>query len=151
MATTAALVIHHEGIAITYDEGRDLFTFELRGRQRTATSIRKAKEAIDAPPPKDKKPFTRFQAWVNSHWDGWQRVDVTSIGEPTCFGEARDVWVVDKNKRRTRERQDKIYPCSPHNDALAAQWMDLDAQVKKLEDQKRAIQKRMKSYEIPPE
>lgn len=75
------LVTEHNGIKITYEERTDSWLFELRGRERRAGSLASAKEKIDAPEPKDKKPFKRQQAFQNQYGTGWRRVDVTSIAE----------------------------------------------------------------------
>jgi hypothetical protein len=43
------MTITHDDITITYDEKDNRWHFELRGRQRSAESLAKAKEFIDKP------------------------------------------------------------------------------------------------------
>ena len=58
------LIVTYRDIAITYDEQKDKWFFTLRGRDRSADSLANAKKAIDAPPPKEEKPFERFEGMV---------------------------------------------------------------------------------------
>lgn len=57
MPTQPAITITHNGVTITYSEVENKFVFELRGRERKVDSLREAREAIDKPAPKVKKPF----------------------------------------------------------------------------------------------
>ena len=54
----------YNGIVITYDERADKWLYTPRNRDRSAKSLELAKKAIDAPPPKEEKPFERIQAYT---------------------------------------------------------------------------------------
>jgi hypothetical protein len=137
-------------IPIEYDEKRNLWTFELRGRARIAESLENAKKAIDAPV-KEKKQFERFKAWHRESWEGWKQFDVTSIGEPARYGGYRQVWTSENGKKRALIRADDVFPVNDANNAIVAQWTELDNQVKALEDQKRKLLAKLQKYVIPQE
>lgn len=50
-------------VEIEYREWENDWYFTLRGRERSASSLKLAKEAIDKPAPKKSKPFDHFEAW----------------------------------------------------------------------------------------
>lgn len=150
---TPEIKITHGGIEITYDERRNLFCFELRGRCRTADSLAKARAAIDAPPPKEKKPFTRFKAWKRDSL-GWSaatyiEVEVTSITEG-----GGQVWISTPDKKysqRSKVPATSVYPRNEKNDAIVAEWKERQERVKALEDEQSKTVKKLKAYEIPEE
>lgn len=153
-----AIIIQHHGTIITYDEGRDLFCFELRGRQRTAESLRKAKEAIDAPPPKQRKPFARFKAWnrqsVSWGTSDYVEVEVTSIAEERYAGQAMEVWInnsVAQYRQRAKVSVYDIFPRNEKNDAIIAEWKERHERIKALQTEQQATVKKLKPYVIPKE
>lgn len=138
------------GIKITYDERSNKWMFELRGRERSAESLAKAKEAIDKPEPKDKKPFTKFEAWfLRMYGCEAKRVTVTSVADST-WRDGVHLWVVD-GKGRSKESASDLYPCSPWNDQIIAEMQAIRAQI---DDLKRKLTKRkekLKCAEIQKE
>ena len=51
-------------VEISYNEDDSKFEFQLRGRLRSAATLKEAKEAIDKTPKEAKKPFERFTCWL---------------------------------------------------------------------------------------
>lgn len=138
----------HNGIAITYDDSRDLFTFELRGRCRSAPSIGKAKEIIDKPAPEQKKPFQRIKAWYEGNYgrDGWRQVEITSIAEKS-WG-SYEVWVLD-GKQRRKLWANSVYPVNPTTDAQVKEHAELRRMEREYSDKASKLKERMKHYQIP--
>lgn len=108
-----ALTVTHNKIEITYNEARNVWTFTLRGRERSADSLAKAREAIDRPPPKESKPFERFKAWLYAWGEGWEIVEVTSIVESPY---SIQLWTMGKGGR-SKQACGNLFPVGPVNDA----------------------------------
>ena len=62
---TNVITTVHAGITITYNQDSDRWEFELRGKERHATTLTLAKQAIDKPAPVDKKPFTPIEVYTS--------------------------------------------------------------------------------------
>src|SRR4051812_6947269 len=87
---------------IAYDESRNLWLFVLRGRERSASSLALAKEAIDKPAPKEAKPFTKIDAWFIGYGESGERVEITAIAEPDRGGKLA-VWIKRPDGKRSKE------------------------------------------------
>jgi len=138
----------HAGIEITYNESTDRWVFELRGREKSAESLRLAREAIDKPEPKDKKPFTRIEAFKKDYQRGFTKVTVTSIAESGYGG--RNVWIL-QNKNRSKESAFTIFPVNEHNVNLIRQWESLSVEIKALESKRAEIERNLKPIEVEAE
>jgi hypothetical protein len=141
--------VTYDGVEITYNESRDRWTFELRGRERSAESLAKAKEAIDKPEPKEKAPFARISAYMKSYGDymksygdKFQKVEVTSVAEDD-YGTPR-VWTV-RNGDRRKERADSLYCANAKNESLIAEYEALQTEIKALEEKSRALVNKMET------
>jgi len=134
------------GVEISYVENRNVWLFELRGRERSAESLAKAKEAIDKPEPKDKKPFTRVRAHKFAPWEGWKVLDVTSVAESSYSGV--DVWTTDSKKNRSKISPRQLYADTPSNLEAIKSHQELDRQVEALKTQQLAILSEMEHLKI---
>jgi hypothetical protein len=114
--------------------------------------LKKAKEAIDAPEPEKKKPFTRVSAFLapQSWGDKFRPVLVTSVAEDRAYNDDR-VWVVSSSGERSKERRSDVILDTPENEALIQEWLKLAKQVRDIETTKAAKMKAMKRLEIPSE
>lgn len=138
-----------DGIEITYDEKRNLWCFELRGRARTAESLEKAKTAIEAPI-KEKKTFERIKAWRKKSWEGYKEIEITSIGEPARYGGGAQVWTTD-GKNRSLESVTSVFPRNAKNDKIVEEFRVLDKQAEELRDRIDKLQQKLEPYEVPKE
>ena len=138
------LKTQHNGIAIEYNEKRNVWVFELRGREREADTLLKAKEVIDKPEPKDKPPFTRVKAYTERSYDGsgFQTVDVTSVAFTHSWQET-EYWISTKNKQRQKVTAHSLYPVTPKNDELIAQIKSIDEQSAALGKQRSALKSKL--------
>ena len=132
--TNNAITVIHSGIEITYDENNNVWKFELRGRERKAESLVKAKEAIDKPEPISKKKFEPIAGFMLSgpYNKEFEDVSVTSIVE-RGFGLGTYVWV-SKNGSRSKERLRNVYQDSPENRQTLSELLDIINQMTKLEE-----------------
>src|SRR5687767_3440774 len=110
----------HDETTITYNESEDKWEFTLRGRDRSAGSLVKAKEYIDKPVPAEKaKPFEKIAAWKFGYSDKPVRVEITGIAEsPSYRRNALSVWIKNGTQREKVDVLYCIYPSNPENDAL---------------------------------
>jgi len=140
----------HSGIEIEYDESKDVWRFDLRGRARSAATLSKAKEAIDKEPSeKRKQVFPRFEAYLVKLWET-SVVTVTGLAEEnyrstTCF------WVTTKEGKRSKEYANILFPVSDHNTAILAEIKKLDDQIEALEKAKAAQHTKLQCATIPKE
>lgn len=139
----------YNGIEITYDEDKNIWLFELRGRSRNAGSLAAAKEAIDKVPAEKRAAFPRFDAYLH-RYDGWKNVTVTSVAEERGYGGNPVFWVSCGN-RRSKEQSTSLYPVNEHNMALLDKINAIDKEIERYEKQKTALLKQMQSATIPAE
>lgn len=144
----------HDGVKITYNESRNVWEFELRGRCRSAESLAKAKEAIDKPVPEKTKPFERFDAWFNSYGE-WLRATVTSISESNSWNQ--QVWIslpkteTNRKERRLKTTPENLYPCGPKNDSILKKIQECDERSRIARKESEDLRLKMTVYELPPE
>jgi hypothetical protein len=143
----------HDETTITYNESKDKWEFTLRGRDRSAESLAKAKEYIDKPVPAEKaKPFEKISAWNYAHSDKPERIEVTGIAESN--GYCRDelhVWIKLGTSRQKVSVPYRIYPSNPKNDALMASIIEKLAAVRKLQDECSLIRQKLDPLVIAKE
>jgi hypothetical protein len=143
MAETVSIT--YSDVVITYDERADVWRFELRGRDRHAESLLKAKEAIDKPAPEPKgKPFERFKAYIGDYGNTFTEIEVLSVAADGYRG--LELWVNSKRGRR-KEKAGDIYPITPENTAAVQRIAELSEQVKTLESHIRVTRLNMKSVD----
>jgi hypothetical protein len=138
-----AIQVMYCEVEITYNEYRNQWEFELRGRSRSCDSLMAAKSAIDAPTPQSKKkPFARFSAYMEDRWEhGFRPVEVTSVAGKSSYRDSYKVWIVDSKGNRAKVSTDSIYAITPDNDAKIAKINRLKAEAKTLNEQEGAVRK----------
>ena len=129
----------YNGVEIVYSEENNRFEFELRGKERFASSLKLAKEAIDKPVagPAGKK-FTPVRALFRV-FNGVHAGTITSIAESGY--RSHQVWFVrDENKSRSKEALSDMCEESKSNLQLYAESKALDKEADTL--RKKAAAKR---------
>lgn len=134
MNTSQQIKVTHSGVTITYNEREDKWQFTLRGRDRSADSLAKAKEYIDKPIPAEKaKPFAKIPAWLYSYnAEEPVKVEVTGIAEIN-YG-CQSVWI-NNSGVRSKERVHNIYQRNDKNDMLIGQIISKLQQVGSLREE----------------
>lgn len=132
MNTPATITIAHRGTTITYNESENRWAFTLRGRDRSAESLAKAKEYIDKPVPfgEKAKPFEKIPAWYFPYNDTPKKAEVTGIAEKGYSCE--EVWITCEGKRSKQRVLDRIYPANEKNDALVQQIITAQQEIVNL-------------------
>jgi hypothetical protein len=96
----------YKGVEVIYAEQDDRWLFTIDGRDRSAETLTNAKCAIDAPPPANKRPFKKIEAYKRkpsySHSDGFEAVVITGIAE-SKYG-TKYAWVSNPTGRQKREK-----------------------------------------------
>ena len=141
--------VKYQDVEITYLERENKWQFVLRGRERSATSLELAKEAIDKPEPKEKKEFNRVKVYFQE-WGKWEEGEVTSTAEQEKYSYAQSVWLVIKGKR-SKVRAEVCLPINDHNTPLVAQHREMEARKAKLIKEMEAVVKLMKPLVIEKE
>ena len=139
----------YNGIEITYDEGRDKWLFDLRGRSRSADSLAKAKEAIDKEP-KEKRvqTFPRFEAYLWAY-NELRVVTVTSVAEDG-YHQGATFWVVDGDRRK-KERDYSLFPVNAHNTKLKDQIIAKEEEIEKINKQITKLRESLQKATVPGE
>lgn len=115
----AEVKVTYGGIDIAYNEEQDRWEFELRGRERFADSLAKAKEAIDKPEPKTAKKFVPVRAIMNTYSSVYVGT-ITSIAD-SGYG-PQQVWFTrDSDKRRSKEPLSAMKEFNEANRKLVAE------------------------------
>lgn len=145
MNTSKPITVVHSDTTITYNEGENKWTFTLRGRDRSADSLAKAKEFIDKPlPPEKAKPFEKIPAW-STYRDSPTRGEVTGFTEE--YGTPA-VWFVS-NKTRNKIRAHYIFPSNAKNDRIFELVNTKEKQINTIRFEIRAALYGLKKLVIP--
>ena len=142
----------YKGITIAYEEYENKWVFELRGKERSVDSLKTAKEEIDKPPPKEKKPFMKVEVWRDgfgySRGDGFVKVVVSSIAD----AEARHGYVaawLTYNKERRKEDISGLFLVNAHNDAIVQAIATKRGEIEAAQEAVVAMIGKLKPFEIP--
>jgi hypothetical protein len=148
--STSTITITHSDVQITYNEGSDKWEFTLRGRDRSAESLAKAKEFIDRPLPKEKdKPFQRIPAWLFRYNDEPKKVEITGIAEGRGYKGDEKVWISDGKDRRKESVGYSIYPQSANNDAIVLTILEKNAAAAKLHQEVSELNSKLSPIVLP--
>lgn len=143
--------VTYDGVEIVYSEREDKWVFELRGRERKAESLAKAKGAIDKPDPKekDKKPFERCKAYKVNNWgdNDFRVVEVTSIADSPTWSRGNQVWIMDGGQRR-KEDAGNLAIISAENTAKVSEWAVRKVEIDQLEELNRSLATSMERLKL---
>lgn len=117
----------YDGVEIEYDEHKDVWRFELYGKERHCQTLLKAKEMIDAPAPKEKKSFQPAQALLKDY-RGVNEVTVTSEAES-----GREFWVKNKKGERSKESASYLFFLGPANTSLVKEALGYQTQASEFQ------------------
>ena len=133
----------YNGVEIIYSEENSRFEFELRGKERFASSMKTAKEAIDKPVAGKK--FDPVRAILRGY-GGVYRGTITSIAE---VSHSQQVWFVrDENKARFKESLSDMCEESERNLKLLAESVALDKEADTLGEKAAGKRNSMKPIKI---
>jgi hypothetical protein len=145
----AEMSVVYAGITIVYTEADNLWRFELRGRDRSAGSLAKAKEFIDKEPTEKAEPFERVKAYLTSRFDGdYKPCEITAVAE-SRWG-SNFAWISIDGKR-VKVNVGNLIPVTPENDSIIAQLVVMYAERTKLNKQIDKLGSSMKRYKVPSE
>lgn len=148
MNTSKPIQVVHSDITITYNEGEDKWQFTLRGRDRSAESLAKAKEYIDKPlPPEKAKPFEKIPGWFFPYSDKPQKVEITGIAERRYRSEA--VWISISGKRQKENINYHVYPSNSKNDTLIEEILAAQKEIEKLQKNVSESKRRLSPLVLP--
>ena len=145
---TVPSVVHHS-IAITYSEHKNWWVFTKDGRERHASTLALAKEAIDKPDTEQKKPFNKVECWFEDHGEGYVKVTVTNIADSPAWRSHPEFWII-KGKDRSKRGGNNLYPCNPLNDMLIAQLEDYRKQERELSEKRDKVFEKLKHLTVEP-
>lgn len=148
---TKPIQVVHSDITVTYNESEDRWTFTLRGRDRSAESLAKAKEYIDKPlPPEKAKPFEKIPAWFFRYdSDAPKQIEVTGIAEDRGYGGGQQVWINNDGKRSKESERFSIFPASQKNDEILAQIVVCHQKIEKLREQISELKPKLSPLVLP--
>lgn len=138
----------HDRTLITYDEQENKWKFTLRGRDRSAESLLKAKEIIDKPVEKA-KPFEKIPAWFFKYGDGPIKVDVTGVAESHGYGGEVSVWVNNKGTRSKERANGNIFPQNEKNDALVEEIIEKETRATELRSESYDLKAKLQKLVLP--
>lgn len=134
----------YRDVEVIYVESSDHWNFIVNGRERNAESLAKAKEFIDRSLDYERKekPWKPFAAYHKDYNRDFTPITVTSEAD-RGYGSARYFWVSRSNpngsKQRSKESELEIYAATPENEAAIARWRELNAEVDRIEAEKRVL------------
>jgi hypothetical protein len=141
----------YNGIEISYNENRDLWEFELRGRDRTADSLVKAKEFIDKPVVDSKKSFEKIEAFWVGNWHGKyaEKVIVTSRGEDSIW-DGPEFWIQGSEGRK-KVAAGGLLKINANNIGLINEYTSNESIIKSLNKRNGEIEKSYERIDLPKE
>jgi len=143
----------HNKIEIEYREATNRWHFELRGRQRSAESLVKAREAIDKPvDTKEEKPFKRIKVYTSGRYhadynDSFKLGEVTSIAEPAAYERTQHVWVTIDGRREKRAAE-CCFPVTEPNTAIIETLAEKNKEINKLREVAEEIFEKLTKLEV---
>lgn len=148
-------VVYKE-VTINYSEDTNRWVFTLRGRERSAESLRLAKEKIDMPAPSG-KPFEKIPAWIDRN-GGFTSVIIDSMAEGyehrrQSYGRhVPEVWVSDpENESRFKEFVTALFAATPENSAAVVVINDMRGRKAQLQRDIEGLIASMERVTLPPE
>lgn len=132
----------YAGVLIEYNEADNVWEFNVRGRDRQATSLENAKKAIDRPEPKEKPPFERVEVFYMASYRDPVRVTVTSQAI-SRYGQDRYRIISGPNSKVEVVNARDLYGDTPSNRAAAQNLQSIRTQIEKLNKESNRIQESM--------
>ena len=149
MNTSEKVSVTYDGIEIEYLEADDKWCFELRGRERKADTLAKAKEAIDKPAPQEKT-FVPIKAYFREGLGSdmrFKEATITSLAEVSGY-DGQQVWYT-VNGKRGKAGVRRFIEFTEENDALIAEAKKLKAEAAVLEERAEKTLDKIKKIEVP--
>lgn len=150
------LTVTYGGVKIQYAEQTNKWNFELNGRERNVESLTAAKNMIDKPAPKDKKPFIRIPVYrfssqfFDKSKSSFIKTEITSIAEAS-YGGSSHVWIVDPNKSRSKVRIESLFADTEANITKMKAYDLLVGSRDEINTQLASITKRMERAKVSGE
>lgn len=139
----------YHDVEIRYRENDNLWAFELGGREKTADSLRGAKQAIDTAP-KEKKKVVRFEAYLVGL--GRTTLEKVTVGACTKDYKGRpQFWITDAKGSRSKVEAGALLKISAANDVIAQEVRALTVRVIELQKQREQKVEAMEHVDIPTE
>lgn len=139
----------YRDIEIEYNEPNNNWEFTLRGRERTASSLKLAKEAIDKPvPASEKEKFEPVKGWLIPYCNAEpEQVTVTSVAQRYGSNHVR----VRRASRTgaTLEHADRFYPLNEHNALVVDEIKQITKEIGALAKKREAVQTKLRKYKFP--
>lgn len=138
----------YENVEIRYNEGTDKWTFELGGKERFASSLREAKEAIDKAP-KSRRAVARFPALLV----GWNsdKLDEVTVGAFSKNHRGQFQFWVTNDGSRSKESVDQLIKLNDTNAPLIAEARELTEQINELKKRRAERIAAMERVDVPAE
>lgn len=136
----------YQDVEITYHENSNRWVFELSGKERYASSLREAKEAIDKAP-KFKRVVARFPALLVG-WGG-DKLDEVMVGALSKDFKGRPQFWVSNDGTRSKESVDQLIKLNDANAPLIAEARRMTEQINELKKQRAEKIAAMERVDVP--
>ena len=138
--------VTHNNIVITYNEGDNIWEFELRNRDRTAPSLKEAKAAIDRPVREKSDSFEPTRGWF-VHWSGNEVKEATATSEARSrYGCTPMLRVTIQGKSQQINKRD-FYPLTESNAAVVDRLRALQQEIDLKMEERRKVHGLLKGLE----
>jgi hypothetical protein len=144
---------------IIYLEDPNRWRFTANGRERSAESLVKAREAIDRAldevREKKQKPWEPFEAYFAKGYrdEGFVRVRVTSVAEERSYSSEPKFWISKPDAKgkpeRSKESASSLFKLCAENEALITEMGKLYAERERVDGAIRDARRQMVKIEIP--
>jgi len=144
--STEIIKYTHQDVEITYLESSNQWRFELGGKERTAPSLKAAKDAIDNAP-KPKRAVTRFPA-ILVGWAG-DKLDKVTVGAFSKDYRGKPQFWVSNDGTRSKENAEHLIKLNDANAPLIAEAREITHQINELKQQRAITIGAMERVDIP--
>jgi hypothetical protein len=137
------------GIEIEYLEDLDRWRFVLRGYERSAKTLAKAKAMI-AKPNRSEETFLPAKAYIASEFmsrEHFKEVEVLYIADK---GRSRDTVCVLIDGKKKRVWTSELFEVSAENDAVFAEYAALMNKMRSIDKKSDKVWDRVKRFRIEP-
>lgn len=136
----------YRNIEIKYRENTNTWVFELGGREKSAGSLREAKDTIDKAP-KPKREVVRFQAYLLSWSDS--RIEEVTVGAASKDYRGKPQFWISNNGQRSKESATNLVKINDVNNVIVEEMRALSQQIVTLQAERTAKAEKLERVDIP--
>ena len=136
----------YKDVLITYRESQNLWVFELGGKERSLSTLRQAKDAIDKAP-KPKREAVRFKAYLLD----WMltKISVATVGAFSKDYRGKPQFWVSSGNGRSKTDAAMLVKMNDVNESVITRIRELSDEIVRLQTERATLAGTLERIDIP--